>query len=131
MIIFVAKNMNNYRETATVAEIKERIYKYVYTKRITFDEIYEVKYEERRVVMFQIPAAPQGLPIAYKGHYYGRDGESLVALNLHEIELIRAQANAREDWSAEVILGASIDYQQTSGTESGADCDLYSEQGIR
>lgn len=32
IIIFVAKIMNNYRETATVAEIKERIYKYVYTK---------------------------------------------------------------------------------------------------
>ena len=59
--------------------------------------------------MFQIPAAPLGLPIAYKGHYYGRDGESLVALNLHEIELIRSQANARADWSAEVIAGAGID----------------------
>lgn len=62
------------------------------TNRITFDEIYEVEYQGKRVIMFQIPAAPQGLPISYKGHYYGRDGESLVALNLHEIELIRDQA---------------------------------------
>ncbi len=51
------------------------------TNRITFDEIYEVMYDGKRVVMFQIPAAPKGIPIAYKGHYYGRDGESLVALN--------------------------------------------------
>ena len=32
---------------------------------------------------------------SHKGRYYGRDGESLVALNLHEIELIRSKANAR------------------------------------
>ena len=79
------------------------------TNRITFDEIYEVKYEGKRVVMFQIPAAPKGLPIAFKGHYYGRDNESLVALNLHEIEQIRNQANAQVDWSAEVVANANID----------------------
>jgi len=61
------------------------------TNRITFEEIYDFAYQGKRVVMFQIPAAPQGIPIAYQGHYYGRDGESLVALNLHEIELIRSQ----------------------------------------
>lgn len=66
------------------------------TNRITFDEIYEVWYEGKRVVMFQIPAAPLGIPIAYKGHYYGRDNESLGALNLHEIELIRAQVGLSE-----------------------------------
>ena len=61
------------------------------TNRITFEEIHDINYQGKRVVMFQIPAAPQGIPIAYKGHYYGRDGESLVALNLQEIEKIRAQ----------------------------------------
>lgn len=98
----------NYKPTRpSLDEMKKKVADQT-TNRITFDEIYEVMYEEKRVVMFQIPAAPQGLPIAYKGHYYGRDNESLVALNLHEIELIRAQANAREDWSAEIISGASI-----------------------
>ena len=100
---------SNYKPTRpSLDEIKKKVADQT-TNRITFDEIYEVKYEERRVVMFQIPAAPLGLPIAYKGHYYGRDGESLVALNLHEIELIRSQANARADWSAEVIPSADID----------------------
>jgi len=65
------------------------------TNRITFDEIYAFNYEGKRVVMFQIPAAPKGIPIAYQGHYYGRDGESLVALNLHEIEQIRAQVDGK------------------------------------
>lgn len=61
------------------------------TNRITFDEIYDVYIEGKRVVLFEIPAAPIGMPIAYQGHYYGRDGESLVALNIREIEQIRAQ----------------------------------------
>lgn len=61
------------------------------TNRITFEEIYDLTYQGKRVVIFQIPAAPQGIPIAYQGHYYGRDGESLVALNLQEIERIRSQ----------------------------------------
>ncbi len=61
------------------------------TNRITFEEIYDFVVDGKRVVMFQIPATPQGIPMAYKGHYYGRDGESLVALNLQEIEKIRSQ----------------------------------------
>src|SRR5665647_1578720 len=51
------------------------------TNRITFVEIHEIQYPEGRVVMLQIPPAPRGLPIAFEGHYYGRDDEELVALN--------------------------------------------------
>ena len=61
------------------------------TNRITFDEIYELVYNNKRVVMFKIPAAPIGIPIAYKGHYYGREHESLSALSIYEIEKIRSQ----------------------------------------
>ena len=49
------------------------------THNISFIEIYELKKLEGRVVMFQIPAAPQGIPVAYEGFYYGRANESLVA----------------------------------------------------
>ena len=77
------------------------------TNRITFIEIYELKLPEDRVVMFQIPAAPKGFPIAFDGHYFGRDGEELVALNLEEIERIRAQV-ITEDWSAAIIPDATI-----------------------
>jgi len=77
------------------------------TNRITFIEIYELNLPEGRVVMFQIPAAPKGFPIAFDGHYFGRDGEELVALNLEEIERIRAQA-ITEDWSAAIIPDATI-----------------------
>jgi ATP-dependent DNA helicase RecG len=78
------------------------------TNRITFIEIYELKEPEGRVVMFQIPAAPKGFPIAFDGHYYGRDDEELSALNLEEIERIRAQATT-EDWSAAIVPDATID----------------------
>lgn len=99
----------NYKPSRpSLDEMKKKIADHT-TNRITFDEIYELTYEGKRVVMFQIPAAPQGLPIAYKGHYYGRDNESLVALNLHEIEYIRSQIKANSDWSAEIVAGATIE----------------------
>ena len=60
---------------------------------------------EGRVLMFQIPPAPQGLPIAWKRHYYGRDGESLAGLNLQEIETIRGNIN---DWSEDVCPDATL-----------------------
>lgn len=78
------------------------------TNRITFIEIHELHLNEGRVVMFQIPAAPKGIPVAFEGHYYGRDGEELVPLNIEEIERIRAQRTA-EDWSAVVIPEASLE----------------------
>lgn len=78
------------------------------TNRITFIEIYEVTEPEGRVILFQIPAAPKGFPIAFDGHYYGRDDEELSPLNLEEIERIRAQATT-EDWSAAIVSDASLD----------------------
>lgn len=77
------------------------------TNRITFREIHELEEEDGRVIMFQIPAAPRGIPVAFNGHYYGRDNESLSPLNIEEIERIRSQAT-REDWSAVIIPEATL-----------------------
>lgn len=78
------------------------------TNRITFIDIHELSTPDGRVVLFQIPAAPRGIPIAFEGHYYGRDNESLVPLNIEEMERIRAQATI-EDWSAAIVPDATID----------------------
>lgn len=79
------------------------------TGRHTFIEIHELTYNNgKRVVMFEIPPAPVGIPIAFKNHYYGRDGESLEGLSLDKIERIRNQARTNEDWSAAIIQGATI-----------------------
>ena len=99
---------SNYKQTKPSLNAMKKAIADQTTGRITFEEIYAFKYNEKRVVMFQIPAAPQGIPIAYQGHFYGRDGESLVALNIQEIETIRKQ-NRKTDWSREIVQDASIE----------------------
>lgn len=86
----IIKGTNYKPSRAALDELKKLIADQT-TNRITFEEIYDVKANGHRVILFQIPAAPMSIPIAYQGHYYGRDGESLVALNIREIEQIRAQ----------------------------------------
>ena len=51
------------------------------TDNNTFREIFELAIDGKRVLLFQIPAAPRGIPVAWHGHFYGRRGESLVALD--------------------------------------------------
>ena len=77
------------------------------TSSITFTEIYEHFREGKRILFFQIPAAPRGIPVSWQGHMYGRDGESLVALSLTKIEMIRSQ-HSIQDWSAEVCREAGV-----------------------
>ena len=78
------------------------------TDRNTFRDIYELAVEGKRVLMFQIPAAPRGIPMAWQGHFYARRGESLVALDMSKYEEIRRQT-VNEDWTAEVVAEATID----------------------
>ncbi|MBN1577363.1 MAG: putative DNA binding domain-containing protein [Chitinispirillaceae bacterium] len=77
------------------------------TGGITFRNIFVLNHPEGRVVIFEIPPAPRGMPVAFLGHYYGRDGESLTALKLNEIEFIRRQTQ-NEDWSAGICETATI-----------------------
>jgi len=78
------------------------------TGNLTFVEVHEVIRPGGRVVMFEVPPAPAGIPIAWYGHYYGRDHDSLVALNIDEIERIRGQSPA-DDWSGKVCEGATLE----------------------
>ena len=75
---------------------------------VSFREIHELQTPEGRVVLFEIPAAPRGIPIAWNGHYFARQGESLGALDLAKQDEIRAQG-AAEDWSAVVCPNATVD----------------------
>ena len=72
---------------------------------ITFTEIYVIKIMQKRVIMFQVPAA-SGSPINWKGFPYGRSGESLTPLTPNKIEQIKATANY--DWSRQIINDATI-----------------------
>lgn len=73
---------------------------------ITLRNIYELQHSMERVVLFEIPAAPRGIPIAWKGHYYARAGESLTHLGLDKLDEIRQQTQA-SDWSAQLVIGAT------------------------
>lgn len=59
------------------------------SNNLTFIEIHELTHAGQRLVLFEVPPALQGVPTAWQGHYYGRNGESLTALNLDKIERIR------------------------------------------
>lgn len=73
----------------------------------SFRDIHVLNTPQGRVVMFEIPAAPRGIPIAWKGHHYARNHESLVALSLAKQDQIRQQG-AAQDWSAVVCPQATI-----------------------
>lgn len=75
---------------------------------ITFRNIHELNDERGRVLLFEIPAAPRGIPIAWKGHYYARAGESRAPLGLDKQDEIRQQTLAM-DWTAQIVPGATLD----------------------
>ncbi|MDT8376074.1 MAG: putative DNA binding domain-containing protein [Mariprofundaceae bacterium] len=73
---------------------------------ITFRNIHELHHPNGRVVLFEIPAAPRGMPIAWKGYPHARAGESLVALGMDKQDEIRQQTMS-SDWSAQLVPGAT------------------------
>jgi len=77
------------------------------TNRFSFVEIHELEVDNKRVIMFEIPPAPIGMPVAWKGHYYGREHESLAPLSTYKYDKIRNQR--KFDWSAQIIEEATID----------------------
>ncbi len=97
-------NTNFYKDS-NFNKLKKQIYDHT-TDNIGFIEIYELLKDNKRVIMFQVPAA-SGTPINWKGFPYGRNGESLVPLASNKIEQIKATANY--DWSRQVIDDATID----------------------
>lgn len=77
------------------------------TGSFTVRDIYVMSHSDGRVVLFEIPAAPRGMPISWNGHYYGRAGESLVALGHDKLDEIRSQTLAT-DWTAQIVDGATL-----------------------
>uniref|UniRef100_A0A7C4PP55 Transcriptional regulator n=1 Tax=Anaerolinea thermolimosa TaxID=229919 RepID=A0A7C4PP55_9CHLR len=97
----------NYKRTPGQLDgLKHEITKHL-SNHLSFVAVHEFEIDSKRVLLFEIPAALKGIPTAWKGHFYGRDGESLVALNLEEIERIRAVP--AEDWSAGICSASVVD----------------------
>lgn len=74
---------------------------------IGFRNIYEFIENGSRVILFEVPPAPQGMPISWNGFYYAREGESIKALSMDKQDEIRKQTLAT-DWSAQIVSNATI-----------------------
>lgn len=101
----------DYRDAKGLEKLKQEVSDNI-TGGLSFVEIYEcypeVNSEKERVILFQIPAAATGIPTGWKNHYYGRNGESLVALSITELDMIRGQE--KKDWSKQIVEGATIEH---------------------
>lgn len=114
-LVFGVKNKtreivgSDYRNTQGLNALKQEIAVGT-TGGISFIDIIEVypiiNGEEKRIIMFQIPAAVTAIPTGWHDHFYGRNGESLSALSVEELDRIRGQE--KKDWSKQFVEGVTI-----------------------
>ena len=67
----------------------------------------EIQHPNGRVLVFQVPTRPIGMPIQYKGAYWMRGGESLMPMTPDQLRLIFAEASP--DFSSEICTPARLD----------------------
>lgn len=99
---------SNYREDSErLQSLKHQIAQGT-APSVSFRDIHVLHHDHGRVVLLEIPAAPQGIPIAWKGHYYARAGESVMPLGLTKLDEIRQQT-LEQDWSAQLVPDAALE----------------------
>ena len=59
-----------------------------------------------RVVVFDVPSRPIGMPVNYKGAFWMRSGESVVPMTIDQMKRILDESGP--DFSAEICDGASL-----------------------
>ena len=92
--------------TSTINKLKKEIGDHT-SPRMNFTKVHKVATEEGTVLLFEIPRSPMGQVVSWKGHAYGRNGESNVGLQEQKRDFIKNQIIA--DWSSEVVVDATID----------------------
>lgn len=70
-------------------------------------DVEEIQCPDGRVVVFQVPSRPIGMPLEYRGTYWMRSGESLVPMTSDQLRRIFAETSP--DFSAEVCTPAQWD----------------------
>lgn len=73
---------------------------------MTFEEIYEFKIDDKRVVAFQIPAGSFATPTTWHGIPWSRENESLVEMPKFKLDAIYGQS--RPDWSRQIAYEANL-----------------------
>ena len=100
-----------YRNSKGLDSLKHEIGSGI-TGGMSFIDIYEifplVDEEEKRVIMFQIPAAITAIPTGWHNQEYARNGESLVPLSVEKRERIRRQVKL--DWSKRFVENATVEH---------------------
>ena len=67
----------------------------------------EIQHPDGRVLVFQVPSRPIGVPIQYKGAYWMRGGEALMPMTPDQLQRIFAEANP--DFSSDTCTPAQLD----------------------
>ena len=70
-------------------------------------EVEEIQRPNGRVLVFQIPTRPIGVPMQYEGAYWMRGGEALVPMTPDQLQRIFAEASP--DFSSEICTPARLD----------------------
>lgn len=103
---FCEQNSNNPQKNSPLQGLKKDIADHT-NQRLTFRDIYEVEFEGKRIVAFQVPPALQGIPTTWNGMAFAREGDSLVPLPLNKLDEIREAIGS--DWSKAVVDDATLD----------------------
>lgn len=69
-------------------------------------EVDAVEHPDGRVLVFNVPSRPAGVPLDFKGRYWMRTGESLVQMTPDRLKRIFNETGT--DYSAEICPGASL-----------------------
>ena len=70
-------------------------------------DVEEIQHPDGRVLVFQVPSRPIGVPIQYEGAYWMRGGQDLVPMTPDMLQRIFAEAGP--DFSAEICTLARLD----------------------
>ena len=115
-LIFGVNNKNrsvtgtSYRASGGLEKLKHEITDIV-SHNMTFKKIHDFCYQNdsnKRVIIFEIPPAPEGMPISSNDIYYGRSGESITPLSIHKLDEIRRTRHI--DWTAQIISSATVEH---------------------
>ena len=70
-------------------------------------DVEELQHPDGRVLVFQVPSRPIGVPLEYQGAYWMRGGESLIPMTPDQLQRIFAEASP--DFSAEPCASAQLE----------------------
>jgi ATP-dependent DNA helicase RecG len=92
--------------TSGINKLKKSISEHT-SPRMNFTKVHRVHTDKGDVLMWEVPKAPLGQVVSWKGHAYGRNGESMGGLQDEKRNRISNQVIA--DWSMQTIDEASVD----------------------